>query len=442
MNVETIILIILGVSLAGFLAAYLSYKSSSKAKMKLCESMYEEKLSAQKGLYEEKLSSQKSLYERMLSEQKESSEKALKMQIQSIRAEMTAQTEKILKEREEELSKKAEETFKNLTGGLDKDMKEMKESFDAQKKAHNESSATLRTHLEEAVKNLRVQTESIGAKADHLASALKGRNKMQGCWGETILENIFNQEGLLEGRDFDREQTLRDEMGIVIQNEESGKRMRPDFILHYPDNTDIIIDCKVDLSALSDYRDAQTEDARDEAAKRNLDAVNEQVRKLSAKSYWDNLKNGRKTLNYVVMFIPVYGSFQLAKRLDPEIVNKAFARNVLITTEETIMPFLRMIRTAWVNFEQVRNQEKIVKAAQNMVERVAELVEANVMVGKKLEDALKAQQECAKKLSEDGRSISYSARQVIKLGVPANPKKKQILDAIEEETDENSINQI
>ena len=418
---EYIIIAVCAAAVIGLVATLIIVKSNMKSQ----KASYEDKISSMEASCSERIKSQKELYDKLLEQQKES----VNAQVAAIRTEMTARTEEILKEREEQLSRKAEETFKNITGGLDKDLRAMKESFDAQKKEQNVATATLRTHLEEAVKNLKEQTEDIGSKADNLASALKGRNKLQGCWGETILGNIFKQEGLLEGRDFDREQTLRDESGFTVISEESGRRMRPDFILHYPDDTDIIIDCKVDLSALSDYQAAGDEASRDDAAKRNLIALEEQIRKLSQKSYWENLKNGRKTLNYVVMFIPVYGSLMLAKQLEPEIVNKAFAKNVLITTEETIMPFLRMIRTAWVNFDQVKNQEKIVKAAQNMVERVADLVEANALIGKKLEEAVKAQEDCARKLSEDGRSITNSARQVIKLGVPIADKKKQILNS-------------
>ena len=299
----------------------------------------------------------------------------------------------------------------------------MKQAFDANKQTQTENSSSLKTQLEEAVKHLREQAGSIGTKADYLADALKGRNKMQGCWGETILNNIFIQEGLIEGRDYDKEETMKDEMGIAILNEDSGKRMRPDFILHFPDNTDIIVDSKVSLSALADWVEAQDEKQREDAARRNLQSVKEQIKNLASKSYYDKSAGGRRTLGYVVMFIPNYGALQLAKQLEPGIVNDAFKQNVLITTEETIMPFLRMIRNAWINVEQVRNQEKIIKAAQTMVERVADFCDANATVGRKLQDAVEAYDKGTKKLQDGGQSIVKAANDVIKLGVPINPKK-------------------
>ena len=354
---------------------------------------------------------------------KEAHDAALKQQISAIRAEMTAETERLLKQREEELSRKAEETFKTISGSLDKDMKEMKEAFDAQKKSHSESSASLKEQLEGAVRNLAAQTRDIGQKADNLASALKGQNKMAGCWGETILYNMLIEEGMVEGRDFDKEETLRDAMGIIVLNEDSGKRMRPDFILHYPDKTELIIDSKVSLDAYSDWYAAEDGDAKAEAARRNLTAIQTQIKSLSTKRYQDYVREGYKTLDYVVMFIPNYGALQLAKTLSPDVFRDAYNQGVLLTTEETLMPFLRMIRIAWTNYDQARNQEKIVKAAQAMIDRVADFASAHAAMGKKLEEAVKEYEKCSAKIGDSGQSILVSANQLVKLGIPKNPKK-------------------
>ena len=138
---------------------------------------------------------------------------------------------------------------------------------------------------------------------------------MAGCWGETILYNMLVDEGMVEGRDFDKEETLRDAMGLVILNEDSGKKMRPDFILHYPDRTEVIIDSKVSLDAYSDWSAAESEALRNDAAVRNLTAIRTQVKSLATKRYQDYIREGYKTLDYVIMFIPNYGALQLAKTL-------------------------------------------------------------------------------------------------------------------------------
>ena len=350
-------------------------------------------------------------------------QEAFSQQLEAVRSQLSAETEKLLKQREEALQQKAEETFRNLAGPLGKDLKAMQESFENQKRSQTEGNASLKTAMEQAVKNLREQTSAIGSKADNLAQALKGQNKMAGTWGEVILYNMLVNEGMEEGRDFDREQTLRDAMGSIVYNEDSGKRMRPDYILHYPDKTELIIDAKTSMEALSDWFAAQDAASKEDAAQRNLQAIRAQVKSLSGKRYQDYIRDGYKTLDYVIMFIPNYSSLQLAKTLAPNIFQEAYRQGVLLTTEETLMPFLRMIRIAWTNYDQARNQEKIIKAAQTMVDRVYDFSKAHAAMGDKLHAALEEYDKVSLKIGESGNSILTSARQLIQLGVPKNPKK-------------------
>ena len=367
-------------------------------------------------------------YEERLAEVKEYNEKALGQQLEAVKAQITAESEKMLKSREKEFSEHAEKSFSTIAGDFNKNLKDMKEAFEANKKTQHDSAAELRAKMESAVNKLQEQTQDVGAKADRLASALRGQNKMQGCWGETQLHNLLLAEGLEEGRDFDREETLRDELGIVIHNEETGKRMRPDFILHYPDKTDIVVDCKVSLNALSDYFAAETEEARKDASARNLKAIMDQVDGLARKDYAAYLKSGRKCLDYTVMFVPNVNALILARQLNPHVISDAFRKNVLITSEETLMPFLRLVRTAWKNFEQARNQEKIVAAAQRMIDRVADFCSSYAEVGKKLDDAQKSFIAGDKKLRESGQSILRSAREVEALGVKSKKDLPPLLE--------------
>lgn len=344
-------------------------------------------------------------------------------QLELVKSQLTAETEKLLAQREQALQKKAEETFKALAGPLGQNLKAMQESFEAQKRSQTEGTATLKTAVEQAVKHLQDQTQSIGTKADNLAQALKGQNKMTGTWGEMILYNILVNEGMEEGRDFDREETLRDAQGSIVLNEDSGKRMRPDYILHYPDRTEVIIDAKTSMEALSDWYSAQDPALKEDAARRNLQAIRAQIKSLSTKRYQDYIREGYKTLDYVIMFIPNYGALQLAKTLVPGIFQEAYQQGVLLTTEETLMPFLRMIRVAWTNYEQARNQEKIIKAAQAMIDRVADFSKAHAAMGEKLKAAQEEYDKVSAKISDSGQSILVSAHQLLKLGVPKNPKK-------------------
>ena len=406
-----------------FVIALNSVKKDKESAVALVRESYERTLSEMKSSHEKAVADLKAGHETAIAELKKSHEEAMGQQLETLKAQMMAESERVLKAREEELDKRAKATFENIAGGLDKNIKDMKEAFEQNKKVHSETSQTLKANIENAVKNLREQTLSIGDKADNLAEALKGRNKAQGNWGEVILDNLFTAEGLREGRDYDKEETLRDEHGQILLNEDTAKRMRPDFILHYPNGNDIIIDSKVVLTAMYDYYAAEDEATKADAAARNLAAIKEQVKKLAKKDYQSYLQPGHKMLDYVIMFVPVYSALRLAYESDRNLWHDAYAQGVLITTEETLMPFLRMINIAWTSHEQVANQQQIISAAETILARVSDFCVAHAKMGKKLNEALEQYDACDKKIRERGQSIVVAANKLISYGVPQNKKK-------------------
>ena len=373
--------------------------------------------------YEMTLAELRNAHQREIAELKKTYEESLNQQLEKVKAQVTAESEKMLKAREEELEKRAKQTFEAITGGLDKDIKDMKEAFDLNRKTHTETSQSLKENLESAVKHLREQTVSIGDKADNLADALRGKNKTQGNWGEIILDNLFTNEGMREGRDYDKEATLRDEQGQIIMNEDTSKRMRPDYILHYPDGNDVVVDSKVVLTAVDDYFRSTDEAAKEDAKARNLAAIKDQVKNLAKKDYSRYLTPGRRMLDYVIMFVPVYSALRLAYEADRNLWNDAYRQGVLITTEETLMPFLRMIRIAWTSHEQVANQQQIIATAETILARVSDFCTAHAKMGKKLEEAMDQYDACDKKIRDRGQSIVGAANKLIQLGVPRNAKK-------------------
>ena len=420
-----------------FVMALNSVKKDKESAVELVRESYERTLSEMKSGHEKAVADLKAGHEKAIAELKKSHEEAMGKQMETLKAQMIAESEKVLKAREEELDKRAKATFENIAGGLDKNIKDMKEAFEQNRKTHSETSQTLNANIENAVKNLREQTLSIGDKADNLAEALKGRNKAQGNWGEVILDNLFTAEGLREGRDYDKEETLRDEHGQILLNEDTAKRMRPDFILHYPNGNDIIIDSKVVLTAMYDYYAAEDEATKADAVARNLAAIKEQVKKLSKKDYQSYLQPGHKMLDYVIMFVPVYSALRLAYEADRNLWHDAYAQGVLITTEETLMPFLRMINIAWTSHEQVANQQQIIAAAETVLSRVSDFCASHAKMGKKLNEALEQYDACDKKIRERGQSIVVAANKLVSYGIPQN-KKKPLPPVIgmEEEIDE------
>ena len=228
--------IIIAAVAAAVIAALVIAWIRKDAQYKVAESLRE----SERAQHEKALAEIKAGHEKAIAELRAGQEKA----IEAARTALALENEKTLKAREEALKQEAAETMKVLTGGLDRNIREMKEAFEAQKKSQTEEGTSIRTQFAETVRHLKEQTDTIGSKAETLASALKGQNKMQGIFGETILENILKAEGLREGQDYDTEFWLRDKNGNRIKNEETGKTMRPDFALHFPDDTDIIIDAK------------------------------------------------------------------------------------------------------------------------------------------------------------------------------------------------------
>jgi DNA recombination protein RmuC len=380
---------------------------------------------SEKAQHERAMDEVKAGHEKAIAELKEGQQKA----IDAARTALALENEKTLKAREEALKQEAAETMKTITGGLDRNIQEMKAAFEAQKKSQAEESSAIKTQFAETVRHLKEQTDTIGNKAETLASALKGQNKMQGIFGETILENILKAEGLREGHDYDAEFWLRDKKGNLIQNEETGRHMRPDFALHFPDDTDILIDSKVSLSALADYFEAETPEERADASRRNLESIENHIKELTSKEYQKYVV-GRKTLDYVIMFIPNYGAYQLAKQEDPEVFAEAFRQNILITTEETLIPFLRLIRTAWVQMEQMENISEIVKAAEDMVERVGLFCRYNAALENDLQNVLDGFRENTKRLVDGKQSIVKAAYRAIGHGIAA-PAGKNALPALD-----------
>ena len=367
---------------------------------------------SEKEQHQQALLTVKASYDKALAELKAGQDKA----IEAAKTALALENEKILRAREDALKKEAEETMKTLTGALDQNIRDMKAAFEAQKKSHAEETSSIKTQFAETVRHLKEQTESIGSQAEDLAKALKGQNKIQGNFGETILENILKDQGLREGHDYESEYWLRDKNGVLLRNEETGRTMRPDFVLHFPDDTDVLVDSKMSLTALTEYFSAQTDEQREEAAVRNLESVRSHVKELTGKEY-QRYVVGRKTLDYVIMFIPNYSAWQLAKTKDPDIFSWAFERNVLVTTEETLVPFLRLIRSAWVQKEQLENISEIVDAAQNMVDRVALFCEENAKVESALETTLKNFKKNSARLTESPQSIVGAAWKAVGHGI-------------------------
>ena len=298
-------------------------------------------------------------------------------------------------------------------------MREMRTAMDNSRDTHNKNTASLEKAIEEVMR----RTREIGAEADKLANALRNENKVQGNWGELILDELLQSQGLKEGVHYEKQAVLRDSRGNAVLNEETGRRMIPDTILHYPDGKDAIIDSKVSLTAFVDYQNAETDEARAEALQRHVKSVRNHVGELARKDYSAYVKPPRQALNYVIMFVPNEGALQLALAEATDLWRDAFAKGVFITGEQNLTAALRIIQIAWTQERQARNQEAIFDTARMLLDRVADFIGHFEAVGQKLADASAAYRKAADKLKDGRLSVVGAAGKLIKLGAKTSAKK-------------------
>ena len=244
-----------------------------------CEALNREN----KGLAADKQTLEKELVlvrEQMVREGEERNRR-FKEQLNLMQEQLQNATREILGQRTRELSQQNTVQMTAIIDPLKETIREMRTAMDNSRDTHNKNTASLEKAIEEVMR----RTREIGAEADKLASALRNENKVQGNWGELILDELLESQGLKEGIHYEKQVTLRDRAGKAILNEESGKRMIPDTILHYPDGKDAVIDSKVSLTAFVDYQNAETDDARAEALQRHVRSVRQCVHQVAASGF-------------------------------------------------------------------------------------------------------------------------------------------------------------
>lgn len=298
---------------------------------------------------------------------------------------------------------------------LDKVINPLKEKLSefgtAVSKAYNDE-AKERFSLKEQIEKLVLSSRQISDDTRKLTDALKGKSKMQGDWGEHVLETMLEKSGLTKGREFDTQETLRDESGKVLLSEEE-KRLRPDVVVHYPDNTDIIIDAKTSLTAYMKYMEAEEDSARNSAVNDHLASVRSHVNELASKKYQDYVKS----LNFVMMFIPNDSAYMLAMNADPDLWMEAYNRRVMIVSPTHLISVLKMVSVLWRKEEQNANTRSIVRAAGEVYAKLTGFCESMEKVGKSIESAQKNYDEAVRRLSTGKGNAIRRLEQIKMMGV-------------------------
>ncbi len=338
--------------------------------------------------------------------------KQFEIQVNALKSELQSATEKLLAQREESLCNANNIQLNTVLNPLKSEIEGMRKTMTDNIKTSSENKAS----LEKAIEELMKRTQDIGNDANNLAKALKNESKTQGNWGELILENILEKSGLTEGEHYEKQTLLRDSRGNMLFHDETGSRLIPDVVVHYPDNKDLIIDSKVSLTAFVDYCSAQDEIEKQLALKRHIQSIRAHYKELQRKNYSSYIKSPRISLNYVIMFVPNESAMQLALYEDSSLWREAFENGVFITSEQNLLALLRMIQLAWAQVHQASNQQEIFEAVNKLLDRVAEFIKRYEDIGKKIESLQGSYEDTRKKLYSGNQSVVKAANKLIEMG--------------------------
>ena len=298
------------------------------------------------------------------------------------------------------------------------DLKSFKEAFEALK------TETLkeRENLKVQVQTLTSQTKLVSDQAESLTKALRGDQKKQGNWGEMVLANILDACGLVEGRDYDREQSYQGEDG----------RLRPDVIVRLPQQKNLVIDSKVNLVAFERYQRAETDEEAKTALQEHTQAVLKHIRDLSSKEYQSAVPG---TLDFVILFMANEAAFAAASGHDPAITAFAAERNIAIATPSTLLMALRTVSNIWLTEKRNRNAETIASRAGALYDKVYGFVQSFDRVGSQLETLEKTYQKAKTQLSEGSGNLLRQTEMLKELGAKTT---KQLDDKYVDRAAENA----
>lgn len=378
-------------------------------------------LKDQQARHDREKADQQTRYEKTLNDLKEQQHEQLEQQARLIKEQITTTTERILKERAAELSTTNKEQLSSILNPLHENLRQMKEAVE---KSDREQTITMERLGQSIQENLK-QAKEVGQQTDRLANALTSENKTQGNFGELRLRQMLEDMGFEEGIQFEEQVTLKENGQPVLS--EDGHRMIPDVILHFPDQRDVIIDSKMSIKAYVDYCCADNDQQRHEALTRHIQSVRNHVKELANKKYYEHAMEGHKKLDFVMMYIPNDGALQLALTNDPDLWKDAYQQHVIISDSRSLYMMLSILEMTWRQKRQAENQDLIMKTANEIIDRVQAFWERLKKVEDLFNKTHSAFTELENSAAPSGKSITTSAKKLLKYGATENPKRKMRL---------------
>ncbi|WP_397446577.1 DNA recombination protein RmuC [Polaribacter sp. R77954] len=311
---------------------------------------------------------------------------------------------KILEEKSNKFTEQNKENIKNILNPLQEKIKVFEDKVD---KTHKES-IDYHAALRQQILGLKELNQQMSKDTLNLTKALKGDSKMQGNWGELVLERVLEKSGLEKDREYFVQQSF---------TTEEGKRVLPDVVIHLPDNKKMIVDSKVSLTAYEQFINEDDETKQQQFLKDHVNSLKRHIEQLSAKKYEDLYQI--ESPDFVLLFIPIEPAFAVALNADNHLYNKAFEKNIVIVTPSTLLATLRTIDSMWNNEKQQRNAMEIARQAGALYDKFNGLLADLIGIGKRIDDSKKEYSNAMNKLVEGRGNIITSVEKLKKMGAKA-----------------------
>jgi DNA recombination protein RmuC len=306
----------------------------------------------------------------------------------------------------EEKAKKFSSSNKEQLELLLKPFREQVTNFSKQAREQFEVEIKDRHLLKDELSRLKEMNAQLASEAINLTKALKGENKTQGNWGELVLEKILEQSGLRKGVEY--------ELQATFKNEEN-KLYRPDVIIHMPGDRDIVIDSKVSLTAYERFMSSEEESEKKQALKEHIVSISTHIKELSDKSY-EKLE-GVRSLDFVLLFMPIEGAFLLALESDGEFFKRAYDQNILVVSPSTLLVTLRTIEHIWRTQRQEEHAQKIAAEAEAMYDKLVLFLDEMKNIGNQIQKTHDSYEKAMNRLSSGRGNVIKRAQNIVELGI-------------------------
>lgn len=355
---------------------------------------------------------------RVLGQQVTEQKEQFKTALEQMRNEFKAMASEELKKNSELFNRQSEERLESLLKPFDNDLRRFREKVESY---YGEESKQ-RFSLQENIKSLVEANQRISRDAVNLTNAIAGtnNNKFQGDWGETILEQILENSGLIEGEQWELQVTLRDENGNALLNDETQRAMKPDVIVHFPSKRDIIIDSKVSLKAYMAYLAADDDSLRALHLKEHVASVRRHIDMLSGKRYD---KYNINSLDYVMLFIPNEPSYFMAMEADNTLWNYAYKKGIVLISPSNLISTLFVVNSLWSRERQQRDVQRIVDTANAIYDKFVNFADNFKKIEGALEKAQDAYNDAFKQLKTGKGNITKRLQELKELGLVTTTKQ-------------------